>query len=646
MSSTVTEIGTETSEYAPVHTPDKPTGARLGKLTLLALGVVYGDIGTSPLYAFREAFRPEYGLERTPANVYGVISLIMWALILTVSVKYIIFIMRADNRGEGGILALLALLLRQRERLGPRWRAVIVALGLIGAALLYGDGVITPAITVLGAVEGLEVVSRAFRYLVIPASVLILIGLFLVQKRGTAQIGRVFGPIMLLWFVTIGGLGIAEIMRQPHILAALNPWYGVQLFMAHGWYALPLLGAVVLAITGAEALYADMGHFGKRPIRVAWFVLVIPSLLLNYFGQGALVIESAAGAENPFYLLAPRILLYPLIILATAAAVIASQALISGAFSLTQQSVQLGYSPRVNIVHTSGEEAGQIYVPEVNTALMIGCVVMVLAFRSSAALSAAYGIAVTGTMVITTILFTELARIKWNWKPVQYLCFAAFFLAIDLAFFVANVLKIEHGGWVPLAIGGVIFVLMTTWHRGRRITRALLHKATLPLEDVLTSIRNHGITRVPGTAVFMSADSSGAPMVLLHHLKHNKALHQQVILLTVGVKEVPEVADSRRMTVTELTDGFWRIVAQYGFMQTPDVKQILSQASRDHNISIKPMDTTYYLGRERLLPIGDTNFARWRKKLFVFMSRNSRPATDFFGLPPNRVIELGAQLEI
>ncbi len=646
MSSTATETGTETSEYAPVHAPDKATGARLGKLTLLALGVVYGDIGTSPLYAFREAFRPEYGLERSQANVYGVISLIMWALILTVSVKYVIFIMRADNRGEGGILALLSLLLRQRERLGPRWRAVIVALGLIGAALLYGDGVITPAISVLGAVEGLEIVSPNFRYLVIPASVLILIGLFLVQKRGTAQIGRAFGPVMLIWFITIGALGIVEIARQPHILAALNPWYGVQLFRVHGWLALPLLGAVVLAVTGAEALYADMGHFGKRPIRVAWFALVIPSLLLNYFGQGALVMESSAGAENPFFLLAPRIVLYPLIILATAAAVIASQALISGAFSLTQQSVQLGYSPRVNIVHTSGEEAGQIYVPEVNTALMIGCVVMVLAFRSVAAMSAAYGIAVTGTMVITTILFTELARIKWNWKPVQYLGFAAFFLAIDLAFFVANVLKIEHGGWVPLAIGGVIFVLMTTWHRGRRITRALLHKATLPLEDVLTSIRNHGITRVPGTAVFMSADSSGAPMVLLHHLKHNKALHQQVILLTIGVKEVPDVAESQRMTVTELTDGFWRIVAQYGFMQTPDVKQILSQASRDHNISLKPMDTTYYLGRERLLPIGDTNFARWRKKLFVFMSRNSRPATDFFGLPPNRVIELGAQLEI
>ncbi len=628
------------------HVAPEATGSRLRKLTILALGVVYGDIGTSPLYAFREAFRPEYGLGRSADNVYGVLSLMVWALILTVSVKYIIFIMRADNRGEGGILALLALLLRQRERLPPRWRSTVVALGLIGAALLYGDGVITPAISVLGAVEGLEVVTPAFSRLVIPVVLVILVGLFTFQKRGTARIGGIFGPAMALWFLTIGGLGVAEIVSQPHILAALNPWFGVRLFSEHPHKAFLLLGAVVLTVTGAEALYADMGHFGKRPIRLAWFALVLPALLLNYFGQGALVIQSAAAAENPFYSLAPRVLLYPLIVLATTAAVIASQALISGAFSLTQQSMQLGYSPRVQIIHTSGEEAGQIYVPEVNKALLIGCLVMVLGFRSSNALSAAYGIAVTGTMVITTILFAELARVKWNWSPVQYIGFAAFFLVIDLAFFAANILKIESGGWVPLVIAGAIYVLMTTWHRGRRLTRALLHQATLPLDKVIDSIVNHGVPRVPGTAVFMSADSSGAPMVLLHHLKHNKALHQEVVLLTVGVKEVPEVTDAQRMIVTELTDGFWRVVAQYGFMQTPDVKEILLQASRDYGVSVKPMETTYYLGRERLLPVGNANFAKWRKKLFVFMSRNSRPATDFFGLPPNRVIELGAQLEI
>ncbi|MGI8547525.1 MAG: potassium transporter Kup [Gemmatimonadaceae bacterium] len=628
------------------HVAPEATGSRLRKLTILALGVVYGDIGTSPLYAFREAFRPEYGLGRSADNVYGVLSLMVWALILTVSVEYIILIMRADNRGEGGILALLALLLRQRERFPPRWRSTVVALGLIGAALLYGDGVITPAISVLGAVEGLEVVTPAFSRLVIPVVLVILVGLFTFQKRGTARIGGIFGPAMALWFLTIGGLGVAEIVSQPHILAAVNPWFGVRLFSEHPQKAFLLLGAVVLTVTGAEALYADMGHFGKRPIRLAWFALVLPALLLNYFGQGALVIQSAAAAENPFYSLAPRVLLYPLIVLATTAAVIASQALISGAFSLTQQSMQLGYSPRVQIIHTSGEEAGQIYVPEVNKALLIGCLVMVLGFRSSNALSAAYGIAVTGTMVITTILFAELARVKWNWSPVQYIGFAAFFLVIDLAFFAANILTIESGGWVPLVIAGAIYVLMTTWHRGRRLTRALLHQATLPLDKVIDSIVKHGVPRVPGTAVFMSADSSGAPMVLLHHLKHNKALHQEVVLLTVGVKEVPEVTDAQRMIVTELTDGFWRVVAQYGFMQTPDVKEILLQASRDYGVSVKPMETTYYLGRERLLPVGNANFARWRKKLFVFMSRNSRPATDFFGLPPNRVIELGAQLEI
>lgn len=622
------------------------TGSRLGKLTLLALGVVYGDIGTSPLYAFRESFRPEYGLDRTAANVYGVISLMTWSLILTVSIKYIIFIMRADNRGEGGILAMLALLLRQRERMTPKVRATVVALGLIGTALLYGDGVITPAISVLGATEGLEVVTPAFRFMVVPASVLILFGLFTFQKYGTARIGGIFGPVMAVWFVTIGALGLAQIIHQPHILLALNPWYGFRMFLVHGRYALPLLGAVVLTVTGAEALYADMGHFGRRPIRIAWFVLVLPSLLLNYFGQGALVLESAAGAENPFYLLAPRLLLYPLILLATAAAVIASQALISGAFSLTQQSVQLGYSPRMNVIHTSGEEAGQIYVPEVNTALMIGCLIMVLAFQSSNALSAAYGIAVTGTMAITTILFAQLARIKWNWRPVQYIGFALFFLTIDLGFFAANVLKIAHGGWVPLAIGAAIFVLMTTWYRGRRITRALLHNATLPLDDVLRSLATHQVPRVPGTAVFMSADPSGAPMVLLHHLKHNKVLHREVILLTVRVLEVPEVKEHERVTVAELGEGFWRVVAQYGFMQTPDVKLVLASVAANHNVSVRLMETTYYLGRERLLPVGHTKFAHWRKKLFAFMARNSRPATEFFGLPPNRVVELGAQLEI
>ena len=624
---------------------DDPSGRRLGKLSLLALGVVFGDIGTSPLYAFRESFRPEYGLARTPENVYGVVSLILWALILTVSVKYIVFIMRADNRGEGGILALLALILQQRERLSKRWRVTLVMTGLIGAALLYGDGVITPAITVLSAVEGLEVVTPTLSHLVVPLSVVILVLLFMVQKRGTAKIGWVFGPVMLVWFGVIGVLGVLGILEHPHILVSINPLYGVQLFVNDGRIAFLLLGAVVLAVTGTEALYADMGHFGRRPIRIAWFALVLPSLMLNYFGQGAIVLDNPAGAGNPFFALVPHILLYPLIALATIAAVIASQALISGAFSLTHQCVQLGYSPRFNIIHTSGEEVGQIYVPEVNHALMIGCVLIVLGFGSSAALSAAYGIAVTGTMVITTLLFTQLAHLKWDWKPWQYISFAGFFLTIDLGFAASNMLKIESGGWVPLAIAGAIFTLMTTWHAGRTITRTLLRDASLPLDSLLKSVAENHVVRVPGTAVFMTADSGGAPMVLLHHLKHNKVLHEEVILLTIQVKEIPEVIDSERMTVTKLPLGFWRVIAQYGFMQTPDVQLLLKNASA-MGLRAKRMETTYYLGREQLLPIGSTKLATWRKKLYAFMARNSLSATAFFGLPPNRVVELGAQLEI
>jgi len=607
--------------------------------------VVFGDIGTSPLYAFRESFRAEYGLARTPDNVYGVVSLILWALILTVSIKYIVFIMRADNRGEGGILALLALILQQRDRLSKRWRVTLVMTGLIGAALLYGDGVITPAITVLSAVEGLEVVTPTLAHLVVPLSVVILVLLFLVQKRGTAHIGWVFGPVMLLWFGTIGALGAYAVVQHPHILLAINPMYGVQLFLNDGRVAFLLLGAVVLAVTGTEALYADMGHFGRRAIRIAWFALVLPSLTLNYFGQGALVLENPPAVENPFFALAPHALLYPMIALATIAAVIASQALITGAFSLTHQCVQLGYSPRFNVIHTSGEEAGQIYVPEVNHALMIGCVIMVLGFGSSAALSAAYGIAVTGTMVITTLLFTQLAQMKWDWKPWQYISFAAFFLTIDLGFAASNVIKIESGGWVPLAIAGAIFTLMTTWHSGRRITRSLLRNASLPLDSLLKSLSETHVVRVPGTAVFMTADSSGAPMVLLHHLKHNKVLHEEVILLTIQVKEIPEVVDSERMSVTKLPLGFWRVVAQYGFMETPDAQRLLASA-RAYGLRAQRMETTYYLGREQLLPIGSTKLARWRKKLYAFMARNSLPATAFFGLPPNRVVELGAQLEI
>jgi KUP system potassium uptake protein len=586
-----------------------------------------------------------------PDNVYGVLSLIVWSLIVIVSIKYIIFIMRADNNGEGGILALLALILQKQRRDADSFRRkTIIALGLIGAALLYGDGVITPAISVLSAVEGLEVVAPQSVHLVLPLTVVILFGLFFFQQHGTAKVGRIFGPVMVVWFATIGGLGLAEILQAPQVLAAANPLYGVEFFLRHGHAGFVLLGAVVLAVTGAEALYADMGHFGKRPIRLAWFLLVLPALLANYFGQGALILRDPTTAVNPFYLLAPSALQYPLIALATIAAIIASQALISGAFSLTQQSVQLGYSPRVQIVHTSQSEQGQIFVPEVNRALGLGCILVVLMFRTSSSLAAAYGIAVTGTMTITTILFYVLARTHWQWSVWRAGLLAAFFLIIDLAFFSANMLKIVQGGWVPLVIAGGIFTLMTTWHRGRLIVRSLLVDASIPLDVLLRDLSDDNPDkrfkppRVPGTAVFLTSESKDAPLVLLHHLKHNKVLHENVVLLSIVSAQVPEIPIAERIEVTCFPHNFGRIKAKYGFMQTPNVPEILALAA-ERGIVAKPTETTFYLGRENLIPTGNKPLARWRKRLFIFMQRNARPATEFFGIPPNRVVELGAQME-
>ena len=559
--------------------------------------------------------------------------------------------MRADNNGEGGILALLALILQKQRRDADTFRRkTIIALGLIGAALLYGDGVITPAISVLSAVEGLEVVAPSSGGLVIPITIAILVALFFYQNKGTAKVGRIFGPVMVIWFVTIGVLGIREIMLAPQILAALNPWYGLRFFLDHGASGFVLLGAVVLAVTGAEALYADMGHFGKRPIRLAWSSLVLPSLLFNYFGQGALILRDPSAAVNPFYLLAPRVALYPMIALATVAAIIASQALISGAFSLTQQAVQLGYSPRVQIVHTSQQDTGQIFVPEVNRALALGCIFVVLYFRSSSALGAAYGIAVTGTMAITTVLFYVLARTHWQWSIWRAGLFTAFFLIIDLAFFGANLLKILQGGWVPLAIGLGIFVLMTTWQRGRLIVRSLLVDASIPLEALLKDLGDENPdkrfkpVRVPGTAVFLTSESKDAPLVLLHHLKHNKVLHENVVLLSILVAQVPEVPITERVEVTCFPHNFARVKAKYGFMQTPNVPEVLALAT-ERGIIAKPAETTYYLGRENLIPSGTKPLAGWRKRLFIFMQRNARPATEFFGIPSNRVVELGAQME-
>jgi KUP system potassium uptake protein len=635
------------------HAEANPRGKRLLVLSLTALGVVYGDIGTSPLYSIKEAFKPAYGLAMTVENVNGLLSLIAWVLVLIVSVKYVAFILRADNRGEGGVLALLALILQRQHRAGEsRRRGVLIALGLFGGAFLYGDGVITPAISVVSAVEGLEVASPALSNFVIPISFIIIALLFAFQRHGTARVGGLFGWIMLAWFTSIAVLGIRGIASNPSVLTALNPWHAVEFFLAHPWRSFIALGAVVLVVTGGEALYADMGHFGPKPIRLVWYYFVLPALLLNYFGQGALLLRQPAAIANPFYLLAPTWFVYPLLVIATSAAVVASQALISGAFSLTQQAIQLGYSPRMRIIHTSKHEAGQIYIPEVNKALAAGTLLLVLSFQTATRLGAAYGVAVSGTMAITSILFYMVVRHQWGWSKLKAGAFLVFFLTIDLAFFLANLAKIPHGGWVPLAIAGSVFTLMTTWKRGRAILRVILQRGTVPIDMFLSDVERRKPVRVKGTAVFMTSDPEGAPVVLLHHLKHNKVLHDQVVLLSIVTAEVPEVPASERITIEPLGQGFFRVQASYGFMETPNVPAVLQFCGR-HGINIKKTDVSYYLGRERLLPnlprrskdpdIGA--MARWRKKLFVLMSQNARGATEFFGIPPNRVVELGTQIE-
>jgi KUP system potassium uptake protein len=641
-----------TAEYKPPerhHVEANPTGKRLAILSLGALGVVYGDIGTSPLYALRECFSPEYGLLPTPGNVYGILSLIVWALLLVVTVKYIVFILRADNRGEGGILAMLALLL-QKEPNGKKRRFFVIALGLMGAALLYGDGMITPAISVISAMEGLTVVSDKFQPAVVPLAIVILVGLFLGQRFGTAKVGALFGPITFVWFATLAALGLVEVVKHPTILAALNPWYAVRFFAENGTAGFLVIGAVVLVVTGAEALYADMGHFGKRPIRLAWFVMTLPALLLNYFGQGALILRDAAAIENPFFLLAPRVMLYPLIALATIATIIASQAMISGAFSLSQQCIQLGYSPRMTITHTSAREFGQIYIPEINNALMVGCLVMVLGFRSSASLAAAYGIAVTGTFILATTLYFIIALRRWHWAPWKAWLFFGFFMSIDLALFGASALKFIHGGWVPIAIAIAIFTMMTTWKRGRAILTERMKDISFPMETFLADIGDNPRTRVPGTAVFMTSEVQGVPVVLLHHLKHNKVLHETVILMSIRTAEVPETQRHERVTIEALGHGFFRVIGTYGFMEGPDVKEIL-QRCRDAGIAARPLDTSYFLGREELIARsgpwkkGGLSMNIARKKLYAVMARNARSATHYFQLPPNRVVELGTQIE-
>jgi KUP system potassium uptake protein len=615
-----------------------PTGRRLAILSVTALGVVYGDIGTSPLYAFRACFSPEYGLPRTGATVYGVLSLIVWSLILIVSVKYILVIMRLDNRGEGGILALLALVRQKRHH------RTLIALGLFGTALLYGDGIITPAISVLSAAEGIEVAAPAFTHYVLPLTLLVLFLLFFCQRYGTGRMGGVLGPIMLGWFAVIGSLGAIEILQGPDVLRALNPWYGIMLFVDHGLAAFFVVGGVVLAVTGAEALYADLGHFGRRPIRLAWFVVVLPALLLNYFGQGALILRIPAAVENPFYLMAPRTFLYPLVAIATVATVVASQALISGAFSLTHQCVQLRYSPRVSVVHTSRSEMGQIYIPEVNAALMIGCLVLVVGFGSSSALGGAYGVAVTGTMAVTTVLFCVLARQRWRWPAWRVGAVAVVFLGIDLAFFISNMTKVRQGGWVPLAIAAGVFLLMTTWHRGTELLNRHLVELGLPLEQFLEEVERMKPPRVAGTGVFLTAHVERVPLVLQRHLTYNKVLQEEVILLAIVTEEVPEVEEAGRLRLEALPQGLYRVRAHYGFMERPNVQEIIARC-RDQGLMAPTDDTTYYLGRMRLMPAGPAPMMRWRKRLFGFMARHASSVPDFFSIPPDRVVELGARIE-
>lgn len=622
---------------------DQNSRQRLG-LTLAALGVVYGDIGTSPLYAFRECFHGAHGLAPDPAHVLGVLSLIFWSLLIIVSLKYLVFVMRADNHGEGGILALLALAMPETGRAQGVRRALVLG-GVFGAALLYGDGMITPSISVLSAMEGLKVATTRFDPYILPATIAVLVALFSLQRLGTGRVGALFGPVMLVWFAVLAALGVAGLVRRPEVLAALNPGHGLQFLLANGRTGFVVVGAVFLVVTGAEALYADMGHFGVVPIRRAWFALVLPALALNYFGQGALVLAQPVATVNPFYLLAPEWFRYPLVALATVATVIASQALISGAYSLTMQAIQLGYLPRLEILHTSSAARGQIYMPQINWALMLACIGLVAGFRTSSNLAAAYGIAVTLTMLATTVLFYFAARRLWRWSRPRAAGLCAVFGAVELAFFGANVLKILHGGWFPLVVAAALFAVMTTWKRGRLVLWNRLQKVLLPRDQFFADIAANPPRRVPGTAVFMAGNPDGTPVALLHNIKHNRILHERNFLLTIVTEEVPRVDPSARVAVELLPSGFQRIVGHYGFMERPDVPQLLAQAPMDGG-PLEIAATTFFMSRETIMIAGREKMAGWRKRLFALLARNAQSATTYFQIPPNRVVELGMQVQI
>ena len=629
------------ADTKPEHANGK--NKKLLFLALLAIGIVYGDIGTSPLYAIRECFYGPHRIETTPENIFGILSLVFWALIFVISIKYLLIILRADNDGEGGILALMEFV-RPRKK-GARI-VIITTMGIFGAALLYGDGVITPAISVMSAIEGLQVATPFFRPFIIPVTIGILIVLFLIQKRGTALVGSVFGPLTIIWFLTIAALGVSVIIRKPEILQALSPWHAVHFFAIHGRHGLIVLGVVFLVVTGGEALYADIGHFGKAPIRLAWFALVLPCLVLNYFGQGALLLENPTLASNPFYLMAPSWAIYPLVAMATMATIIASQAVISGAFSLTFQAVQLGYLPRFVVKHTSENERGQIYLPQINVLLMVGTIAVVLGFRTSSNLASAYGLAVTMTMTITSLLaFIAMNKI-WKWGLLISSVITLLFLTVDLSFLYSNLSKIVDGGWFPLLVGISGLLIMKTWKRGRMFLSIQMSKNTKSLKHVVAEFVAKEYHQISGTAVYLTSNPEHTPPALLKNLKHNKVMHEQIVVLTIDILPVPRIIFKDRISIDKLAEGFYRVIAHYGFMDQVDITRLMSELKKEKHIPIDFSDTSYILGRETLIPNNRVGMNIWQDKLFIFMSQNAQRATTYYNVPQNNVFEIGTQVSI
>ncbi|MGO4328425.1 potassium transporter Kup [Cupriavidus sp. 2TAF22] len=629
---------TATSHYF-VESPSKRA------LVIGAIGVVFGDIGTSPLYSLKECFSAEHGIPFSADAVLGIISMLFWAMTIVVSIKYVMFVMRADNDGEGGVLALMALALRTAA---PRSRTakMLMMLGIFGACMFYGDAVITPAISVLSAVEGLEIAAPGLSHFVIPITLVILVALFMIQRSGTSAVGKLFGPIMIVWFLALGALGLYNLVGVPSVLLAVNPLYGVRFLTEHSLQAFVVLGSVFLVLTGAEALYVDMGHFGRRPISLGWFVLVMPCLMLNYFGQGAMLLQNPAAIQNPFYLMVPEPLLLPMVLLATCATVIASQAVISGAFSLTSQAIQLGFVPRMRIRYTSAAEIGQIYLPVINWILLVLVVAVVLAFKKSENLAAAYGIAVTTTMVITTFLAAVVMRNVWKWNPVLVTVIGLTFLLVDLAFFAANLLKVAEGGWFPLLMGGTAFFLLMTWHSGRKLLRARSLEDGIPLEPFIGGLLAHPPHRVEGTAVFLTGNTESVPVSLLHNLKHNRVLHERVVFLSFVTRDIPFVDDDHRLICKDLGGGVFVLKSEYGFKETPDVQRVLDLAQRKLNMQFELMETSFFIARESVIPSKLPGMSMWRESLFAWMHQNGAKPSDFFQIPANRVVELGTKVEI